>query len=45
MLPCVAEAKRELDVNDEFEEDEVGVGHDVVFEVGLVVFDIGGNRC
>lgn len=28
MFPCVDEAERELDVDDEFEDDEVGVGHE-----------------
>ena len=28
-FPRVAKAKRELEVEDEFEDDEVGIGHDL----------------
>jgi hypothetical protein len=27
MLPCVVQTKRELEIDNEFEEDEVGIGH------------------
>ena len=33
MLPRVEEAERELDVDDEFEENEIGVGHCAIINV------------